>query len=67
MFDRLEVMQKRYEQLNDLLTLPEIVCDIKKLTEYSKESRNLEKAVNKYNEYIKYKDSIPDLEVMASD
>ena len=68
MIDRLKIMDARYEELNKLLSDPEVVCDIKKLTEYSKEQRSLEKAVNLYREYTKLQDAIPDLkEMKASD
>ena len=68
MIDRLKIMDARYEELNRLLSDPEVVCDIKKLTEYSKEQRSLEKAVNLYREYTKLQDAIPDLkEMKASD
>ncbi len=67
MLDRLEVMEKRYDQLNQLLTEPEIVCDIKKLTELSKELRSLEKAVLKYREYKGYANSLEDLKIMVDD
>lgn len=36
MLDRLKIMDERYEQINSLLIQPEIVSDIKKLTELSK-------------------------------
>ena len=68
MIDRLKIMDARYEELNRLLSDPEVVCDIKKLTEYSKEQRQLEKAVELYREYTKLQDAIPDLkEMKASD
>ena len=68
MIDRLKIMDARYEELNKLLSDPEVVCDIKKLTEYSKEQRQLEKAVVLYREYTKLQDAIPDLkEMKASD
>ena len=35
MIDRLKIMEARYEELNTLLSDPAVVCDIKKLTEYS--------------------------------
>ena len=33
MLDRLKAIEARYEEINELLTKPEIVSDIKKLTE----------------------------------
>ena len=56
MKDRLRIMDERYEELNRLLMDPEIVCDVKKLTTYSKEQRSLEKAVVLYRELKKLED-----------
>ena len=41
MKDRLKMMEARYEEINKLLADPEICTDIKKLTELSKEQRQL--------------------------
>ncbi len=67
MLDRLKVTEERYDHLNELLSDPEIVSDIKKLTEYSKELRSLEKSVIKYRELKTLMDSIEDLEMMKED
>lgn len=64
MTDRLNIMEKRYEEINELLTQSEIVCDIKKLTALSKEQRSLEKVVVLYREQKKLEESIPDLKEM---
>ena len=64
MKDRLNMMEERYEEINNLLTQPEIVCDIKRLTELSKEQRSLEKVVVLYREQKKLEESIPDLKEM---
>ncbi|MBR2892079.1 MAG: peptide chain release factor 1 [Bacilli bacterium] len=50
MKDRLEVIANRYNQINEMLLDINIVSDIKKLTELSKEQRSLEKIVVKYKE-----------------
>ena len=46
MRDRLEVICERYNQITEMLSDPNIVSDIKKLTELSKEQRGLEVIVN---------------------
>ena len=46
MLDRLKLMEARYNEINDLLIQPEIVCDIKKLTTFSKERCSLDNSVN---------------------
>lgn len=67
MLDRLDAIEKRYEQLNEMLASPEVCSDIKKLTELSKEQRNLEKTVVLYREYKKLVDAVDDLKMMKKD
>ncbi len=66
MIDRLKIMDERYEEITRLLSDPEVVTDIKKLTELSKEQRGIEKAVMLYREEVKLLDSIPDLKEMKN-
>lgn len=61
MKDRLNIIEKRYEEINELLSQPEVVCDVKRLTTLSKEQRSLEKIVVLYREQKKLEDAIPDL------
>ncbi len=65
--DRLEMMEKRYEEINELLMDPSVVCDIKKLTDLSKQQKQIEKPVMMFREYKKCLDSINDLKEMAKD
>ena len=67
MLDRLLMIEKRYDEINELLTQPEVVCDIKKLTELSKEQRSLEKIVVLFREQKKLEASIPDLKEMKKE
>lgn len=67
MIDRLNIIEKRYEELNKLLSDSEVVCDIKRLTELSKEQRSLEKIVEVYREYRQLTNSISDLKQMKHD
>ena len=60
MRDRLKIMDQRYEEINRLLSDPQIVSDIKQLTALSKEQRSLEKTVLLYREQEKLEASIPD-------
>ena len=48
MFDQLEIVENRYEQLNELLSDPDVVSDTDKLREYSKEQSDLQKTVDVY-------------------
>ena len=67
MRDRLEVICERYNQITEMLSNPNIVSDIKKLTELSKEQRGLEVIVNKYTELKRLEADIEDLKEMAKD
>ena len=64
MLERLEMMEERYEEISRQLMDPEVISDIKKLTELSKEQRGLEKTVMLYREQKKLKESLPDLKEM---
>ena len=66
MLDRLKIIDERYEEINKLLSDPEVVCDVKRLTELSKEQRGLEKPIMLYREQLKLEDSIPDLKEMKN-
>lgn len=51
MIDRLEATLKRYNEINDELSNPDVFSDIKKMTELSKEKNRLEELVSNYSEY----------------
>jgi peptide chain release factor 1 len=51
MFDRLESMEQRYEQLSDLLCDPAVISDSDKLRKYSKEQADITDTVNAYRAY----------------
>ena len=51
MFGKLELIQKRYDELNQLLTQSEIATDHRRIQELSKERANLEGVVGMYQEY----------------
>src|SRR5690625_294453 len=59
MLERLEALEKRYNQLNDLLSDPEVINDSNKLREYSKEQAELDEAVTHYRTY---KETVEQLE-----
>lgn len=67
MRDRLDAMEKRYEQINELMADSSVLTNVKKLTELSKEQRSIEDAVMKYREYKKLISSIDDLKELAKD
>ena len=53
MIDRLEILKKRYDELNEQLMDPNNLSDIKKTREISKEMSKLEETVTCYEEYKK--------------
>ncbi len=67
LIDRLNQIEKRYIEVNDQLMDPAISSDIKRLTELSKESRQLEKTVFVYRDYLKSVSESHDLKEMVKE
>lgn len=67
MFDKLEIIEERYEQLNELLSDPDVVSDPNKLREYSKEQSDLQKTVDVYREYKKHNETIEESKEMLNE
>ena len=61
LFERLELMLNQYQKLNEDLQNPEIVANIKKVTELMKQMRSLEKVVFAYLKYKELTKTIDDL------
>jgi peptide chain release factor 1 len=59
MFEKLEYVKARYQELSDLLSQPDITSDQNEYRKLSKEFSSLEDIVNSYNEYQK---TVADLE-----
>jgi len=59
MLERLINIETRYNELNELLVSPEVVTDIKKMTELSREQSGLREP---YNAYQTYKQLTEDIE-----
>ncbi|WP_163655053.1 peptide chain release factor 1 [Listeria sp. PSOL-1] len=51
MYDRLQAVENRYEELNELLSDPDIVSDAKKLRDLSKEQSGITETVEAYRHY----------------
>ena len=51
MLEQLESIRERFEEVAQQMTQPEVVSDMKKYKTISKEYKDLEKIVLKYNEY----------------
>jgi len=67
MMERLQLVEDRYEQLNALLSDPEIISDVNKLREYSKEQSDLEKVVTTFRKYRTAASELEDARVMLED
>ncbi len=67
MLERLELVEDRYEKLHALLSDPEIVSDIDKLREYSKEQSDIEDVVTAYRSYKDLKEELADAKEMQSE
>ncbi len=67
MFNRLELIEKRYNQINDELQTVEVASDVKKMTALMKELRSLEKTVETYREYKKTVQSLKDLKELSKE
>lgn len=67
MLDRLQSLEDRYNTLNELLSDPDVVSDINKLRDYSKEQSNLEETVVCFRNYKKAKSELKDAQAMLTD
>jgi peptide chain release factor 1 len=65
--EKLQPFIERYEEINSLLSSPEIAKDIKKMTELGKEQAKLSKLVQKAKEYIKTADAIEENKELLGD
>jgi peptide chain release factor 1 len=67
MFDRLDQLEARYEELGRQLADPTLVSDQKKFSATAKAHRDLEPTVDKLREYRSIKQGVADAEVMLND
>ncbi len=66
MFEKLELIQKRYDELSQLLAREEIATDRRRLQELSKERAALEDIVDMYQEYKAKGKELAGLEVLLN-
>lgn len=59
MLERLQIIEERYNNITDLLSQPDIISNIKQMTELSKEQTSLKDA---YEAYQQYKQILADIE-----
>ena len=67
MIERLENIEKRYNEIMEELTNPEVLGDIKKTTELSKEQSSLKENYDAYQEYKKVLNNIKDAKELMKD
>lgn len=51
MLDKLETLKVRFDQVQDMLSQPDVVSDMKRFTQLNREYKELQKIVDKYYEY----------------
>lgn len=66
LFDRLQMLSDRYEELGELLSDPDVIADSKRFMELSKEMADLRETVEKYEKYKQVVQQIKDDEEMLS-
>ena len=67
MFDKLNEVEKRYEEINSLVCLPEVVGDMQRYTALMKELKHLSPVVEKFREYKKTLADIEDCRAVLDD
>lgn len=66
MFEKLELIQKRYDELSQLLARTEIATDLRRLQELSKEKSDLEDIVYTYQQYRAKDAELAELEALLN-
>ncbi|SFH70431.1 peptide chain release factor 1 [Pisciglobus halotolerans] len=67
MFDQLESVLGRYEELNELLSDPDVISDTKRFMQLSKEEANLRETVATYKNYKAVVEGISETEEMLNE
>ena len=67
MFDKLEAVEKRYEELTKLISDPEIIANQAEWQKLIKEHSSIEEVVQKYREYKKQKQRMEEAKEMMED
>ena len=67
MFERLEAIQTKYEELTEKLSTPEVLADYNVLKKLSKEQKDLEETYLKYKEYQKVESNIKEAKELLND
>jgi len=64
MLEKLETLEKRYDELNHLMAQPEVVADFERLNSLAKEQAAISDLVAKYREYKKTSQSLEETRAM---
>ena len=67
MFERLEVIKQRNDFITQELTKPEVISNVAKTTELSKEQADLSEIIDCYNEYLKSKNAYEEAKLLVND
>ncbi len=67
MFKRLDLTEKRYNEINESLINPEITSDISKMTALLKEQKGLEKIVFSYQNYKKFQEELKEINILLEE
>ena len=67
MFNRLDAIEEKYNELTKDLSNPEILNDFNKVKELSKEQSDLEETVKTYQKYKQAKNNLEEAKVMEND
>jgi peptide chain release factor 1 len=67
MFNRLESIEKRYEELNQLIAQPELSSNPTRLQTLAQEQASLESTVNKYRQYKAVSKALQETQAMFDD
>ena len=67
MFEKLETIEKRFEELNEMLQDSEVTSNTENYIKLTKEYSELSELVEKYREYKKYKEQLEEAEELLKD
>ena len=67
MYDQLQSIEDRYEELGELLSDPAVISDTKRFMELSKEEANTRETVEVYRRYKQVVEGISDAEELLSE
>ncbi len=67
MFEKLDAITEKYQELAKELTNPDVLSDYEKLKKLSKEQKDLEETYNKYSEYKKNSSNLEEAKQLVND